>query len=102
MQWNRQYKIKFPEINREYANTLKIAFEVNKDSTKETNKSTLTIWNLSDESRNQIEVADRKVEIWAGYKDNSGPVRMFVGSVIEVETSDDGKDVTTKLTLSDG
>lgn len=102
MQWNRQYKIKFPEINREYANTLKIAFEVNKDSTKETNKSTLTIWNLSDESRNQIEVADRKVEIWAGYKDNSGPVRMFVGSVIEVETSADGKDVTTKLTLSDG
>lgn len=102
MQWNRQYKIKFPEINREYANTLKIAFEVNKDSTKETNKSTLTIWNLSDESRNQIEVADRKVEIWAGYQDNSGPVRMFIGSVIEVETSDDGKDVTTKLTLSDG
>ena len=42
MQWNRQYKIKFPEINREYANTLKIAFEVNKESTKEKNKSKLT------------------------------------------------------------
>lgn len=100
--WNRQYRVKFPELNLEYANTLRINFEVDKDLTKETNKSKLTLCNLSETSRKNIEVADRQVEIYAGYKDNTGPVRIFVGTVVSSKTTDDGKDVSTELTLSDG
>lgn len=100
--WHRQYKVIFPEINLEYANTLRVQFSVEKDLTKETNKSSLSLYNLSENSRNKIEVADRKVEIWAGYKDNTGPVRLFVGTVTQSETKENDKDVETKLTLSDG
>lgn len=100
--WNRQYRVKFPDLKLEYANTLRMSFEVDKDLTKETNKSKLTLYNLSDATRKQIEAADTKVEIYAGYKDNTGPVRLFVGTVISGKTTDDGKDVSTELTLSDG
>lgn len=100
--WHRQYKVIFPEINLEYANTIRVQFAVEKDLTKETNKSALSLYNLSEDSRNRIEVADRKVEIWAGYQDNTGPVRLFVGTVTQSETKENDKDVETKLTLADG
>lgn len=102
MLWNRQYRVKFPDIGLEFANTLRISFDITKDLSKNTNKGKLTIWNLSDETRHKINVPDTKVEIYAGYKDNGGAVRLFVGSIISAQTKDDGKDVTTELTLSDG
>ena len=102
MLWNRQYRVKFPDIGLEFANTLRISFDITKDLSKNTNKGKVTIWNLSDETRHKINVPDTKVEIYAGYKDNGGAVRLFVGSVISAQTKDDGKDVTTELTLSDG
>lgn len=100
--WKRQYRVKFPELKLEYANTLRISFDVTKDITKETNKSKLTLFNLSDESRQKIEIADRKVEIYAGYKDNGGAVRLFVGTVVSSSTKNDGTTTSTELSLSDG
>lgn len=102
MLWNRQYRVKFPDLNLEFANTLRISFDITKDLSKETNKGKLVLYNLSDATRQKIEVPDTKVEIYAGYKDNGGPVRLFVGSVISSSTKDDGKDVATELSLSDG
>ena len=102
MLWNRQYRVKFPDLNLEFANTLRITFDITKDLSKETNKGKLVIYNLSDDTRKKIEVPDTKVEIYAGYKDNGGPVRLFVGSVISSSTKDDGKDAATELSLSDG
>lgn len=102
MLWNRQYRVKFTGLGLEFANTLRISFDLTRDLSKQTNKGKLTIWNLSDETRHKINVPDTKVEIYAGYKDNGGAIRMFVGTVISAETKDDGKDVTTELTLSDG
>ena len=75
MLWNRQYRVKFPDLNLEFANTLRITFDITKDLSKETNKGKLVIYNLSDDTRKKIEVPDTKVEIYAGYKDNGGPVR---------------------------
>lgn len=102
MLWNRQYRLKFPDIGLEFANTLRISFDITKDLSKQTNKGRITIWNLSDETRKKIVVPDTKVEFYAGYKDNGGAVRMFVGSVIHGVTKDDGKDEQTELILSDG
>ena len=102
MLWNRQYRVKFPDLNLEFANTLRISFDVTKDLSKETNKGKLTIYNLSEATRQKIEVPDTKVEIYAGYKDNGGPVKLFVGSVISSSTKDNGKDASTELQLSDG
>nr|DAY57438.1 MAG TPA: tail protein [Caudoviricetes sp.] len=100
--WHRQYKVVFPDIGIEYANTLRITFEVEKDLTKETNKSKLSIFNLAPGWQKKLEVADLKVEIWAGYKDNTGPVRIFTGTVISAQTKPNGNNVETELTLSDG
>lgn len=102
MLWNRQYRLKFPDIGLEFANTLRVAFDITKDLSKQTNKGKIVIWNLSDDTRKKIVVPDTKVEFYAGYKDNGGAVRLFVGSVISAQTKDDGKDVTTELSLSDG
>lgn len=106
--WKRIYKIKFPDLGIEYTNeddlkdALNISFEVNKDVTQESNKTKLTILNLSEESIKKIEKADTKVEIYAGYKENGGAVHIFSGSVVECVSKDNGTDVTTELTLSDG
>lgn len=102
MLWNRQYRLKFPDLGLEFANTLRVSFDITKDLSKQTNKGKITIWNLSDETRHKIVVPDTKVEFYAGYKDNGGAVRMFVGSVIHGITKDDGKDAQTELDLSDG
>ena len=48
MLWNRQYRVKFPDIGLEFANTLRISFDITKDLSKNTNKGKVTIWNLSD------------------------------------------------------
>ena len=106
--WKRKYKIKFPDLGLEYSNendekdALHISFDIDKDVTQESNKSKLTIINLSEENIRKIEKADTKVEIYAGYKENGGAVHMFSGTVIQCSSKDDGKDVTTELELSDG
>ena len=58
--WKRQYKVIFPEIGYEFANTLRVKFTVEKDLTKQTNKSSLEIYNLSDTPRKAIEKPDIK------------------------------------------
>lgn len=100
--WKRQYRVRFPTLDLEFANTLRIMFDASKDLTEETNKSELKLYNLSYQTRSKIQVADMKVEIYAGYEKNGGPVRIFTGSVIEAQTKDEGKDTITELRLSDG
>lgn len=108
MYWLRMYRIVFPELGLEYNNlddkkeALDIRFDIDKDLTQETNKSKLTIINLSEESIRKIEKADTEVEIYAGYKDNGGALHIFSGTIIECETRDEGVDVITEMTLSDG
>lgn len=105
--WAREYRLRFPDINLEYNNLegkegLAIEFEVNKDLTQETNKCKFTVYNLTDESRAKIEKQDLKVEFFAGYRDNEGPKRIFVGTIIRTITTDEGKDVKTVIEASDG
>ena len=106
--WKRQYRIRFPDLDLEYNNfddekeALHISFEVDKDVSEESNKSKLTILNLSDESIRKIEKADTKVEIYAGYKELGGAMHVFSGTVVKCEAKDDGTDVTVEMELSDG
>lgn len=100
--WKRQYKISFPEIGYDFANTLKISFSIDKDLTKQTNKSTLKIYNLSETTRKSLEKPDIKCEIFAGHKENDGVIRIFSGTVTQAHSKDNGKDVETEFELSDG
>ena len=98
--WKQAYKINFPKLNKSFENNLKINFQIEKDTTKESNKSKLEIYNLSESSRKAIEVADNEVEIYAGYED--GAVLCFRGTVTYGYTKDSGTECITSLDLADG
>lgn len=105
--WKREYRVVFPDINLEYNNLqncegLKVSFDISKDLTQDTNKCSLKIYNLTAESRKKIEVADLVVEVYAGYRDNGNPKKIFRGSVVSGVSESDGTDVVTELKLSDG
>lgn len=83
---------------------LHMTFEINKDTTKETNKSTIKIWNLSDESLDLIQKEDLMIELSVGYANDIGLVRIFIGTLITCTTKDEnnGLDTVTTIKCSDG
>ena len=62
---------------------LRVAFEIVKDATSKTNKSKIKIWNLSDKSLDIIEKEDIMIDLSVGYKEDIGPVRIFIGTLLE-------------------
>ena len=98
--WKQAYKIVFPKLNITFENTLKVNFQIEKDTTKESNKARLEIYNLSDATRKKVETADNEVEIYAGYQESV--VKCFVGTVTYGYTRDVGTDCITTLDLADG
>ena len=100
--WKQVYKIIFPKLNISFENNLHIGFSIEKDSTKESNKAKLEIYNLSDATRKKIELADTEVEIYAGYERAGGAILCFRGTVTYGFTRDVGTDCITTLDLADG
>lgn len=100
--WKQVYRIVFPKLNITFENNLHIGFQIDKDTTKESNKAKLEIYNLSDTTRKKIEVPDTEVEIYAGYKKAGGAILAFKGSVTYGFTRDAGTDCITTLDLADG
>ena len=100
--WKQVYKINFPKLNITFENNLHIGFQIDKDTTKESNKAKLEIYNLSDATRKKIEVPDTEVEIYAGYERAGGAILAFKGTVTYGFTRDAGTDCITTLDLADG
>ena len=100
--WKQVYKINFPKLNITFENNLHIGFSIDKDTTKESNKAKLEIYNLSDATRKKIEVPDTEVEIYAGYERAGGAILAFKGTVTYGFTRDAGTDCITTLDLADG
>ena len=100
--WKQVYRINFPKLNITFENNLHIGFSIDKDTTKESNKAKLEIYNLSDATRKKIEVPDTEVEIYAGYEKAGGAILAFKGTVTYGFTRDAGTDCITTLDLADG
>ena len=100
--WKQVYKIVFPKLNKSFENSLKINFSIEKDTTKESNKAKLEIYNLSDATRKAVETADNEVEIYAGYERAGGAILAFKGTVTYGVTKDAGTECITQLELADG
>ena len=100
--WKQVYRIVFPKLNITFENNLHIGFQIDKDTTKESNKAKLEIYNLSDATRKKIEVPDTEVEIYAGYEKAGGAILAFKGTVTYGFTRDAGTDCITTLDLADG
>lgn len=83
---------------------LRVSFEIVKDTSSKTNKSKIKIWNLSDTSLDIIEKQDIMIDLSVGYKEDIGPVRVFVGTSASVKTKEDnnGMDVVTEIEALDG
>ena len=100
--WKQVYRIVFPKLNITFENNLHIGFSIEKDTTKESNKAKLEIYNLSEATRKKIELADTEVEIYAGYERAGGAILAFKGTVTYGFTRDEGTDCITTLDLADG
>ncbi len=106
--WNNVYRVVLPKLGFEFNNLgedglgLKIVFSIEKDLTNKSNKTKLEIYNLSDETRAKLEKADTEVEIYAGYKDNGGALKIFSGNVTQCYSHDEGANVKTEMRLKDG
>lgn len=100
--WKQVYRIVFPKLNITFENSLHIGFSIEKDTTKESNKAKLEIYNLSEATRKKIELADTEVEIYAGYERAGGAILAFRGTVTYGFTRDAGTDCITTLDLADG
>jgi len=106
--WNNVYRVVLPKLGFEFNNLnaeslgLKISFDIEKDLSKEPNKAKLEIYNLSDETRKKLEQADTEIELYAGYKDNGGAIKIFAGNTSQCYSHDEGADVKTEMRIKDG
>lgn len=82
--------------------SLRITFDIDKDLTQQTNKSAVSIYNLSETTRKKLEQDDLICELQVGYADDIGLRRIFIGAVTYSTTRREGPDKITELELSDG
>lgn len=82
--------------------SLRITFDIDKDLTQQTNKSAISVYNLSESTRKKLEQDDLICILEAGYADDIGLRRIFIGAVTYSTTRREGADKVTELELSDG
>lgn len=81
---------------------LRVKFEISKTDSRNPNKSSITIFNLSADSRRAIERPDVRCVLRAGYSEENGPLECFNGSVLFSWSAKEGPNVITTLELGDG
>lgn len=81
---------------------LRIAFDVSKTNTSESNKGKVEITNLSQASRNKIKELDEVVTLSAGYREEDGAEVLFIGDITLLNHSYPRPEVITKIEAGDG
>jgi hypothetical protein len=81
---------------------LRIAFSIEKGSTKSPNKCNVKVWNTAPETRSLIEVIGNVVVLKAGYSEDIGAATIFSGNITRALTVKEGPDWVTELELEDG
>lgn len=79
---------------------LRMTFDVRRSLGLEPNTLEITIWNLSDDSRKQVQRKDAAIILQAGYEDTQEQI--FSGNVRTSSHNRDGTDWTTKVKSGDG
>lgn len=103
MYWIRQIEVlagqkKFTNIGK---NALEIEFDISFNDKKEPDVSTVTIYNLSDATINDIK-KDGYLYLNVGYKNEGNTANILTGEIEDIETTWSGLDKLTKITVSDG
>lgn len=85
---------------------LRVSFDVKRKlktaSANATNTATVQIWNLSAETRARLLEKNRKVLLFAGYKDGEGIELLFEGTIVSVNHDRQLPDVVTRIESHDG
>ena len=81
---------------------LKITFSIAKTAKKNPNSCTVTVWNLAKATREKFEEPNGRLVLYAGYKEDVGPIMIFQGNVTSANTERDGADIKTTFELADG
>jgi Baseplate hub gp41 len=103
--FDRQYKLLVGKKGKDKGleiTGLRITFEIEKTAKKNPNKSKIQIWNLQKTTRAEIEKPDTRCLLYAGYKEDVGPLLIFSGNVTYAWTKFDKADVVTEFELGDG
>lgn len=85
-------------INARQFNT-RVKFKIVNDETGDSNKSTISIFNISEESKTFLEQDDLVVFLNAGYPDSIGNI--FFGDLIRFTEKRNGPDIITTLEVGD-
>lgn len=80
----------------------RVSFSVDKVSDKASNKATIRIYNLSQNTRNKLNELDNILVLEAGYTNGAGLETIFVGNIINVTHSTITPDVITVVQAIDG
>lgn len=81
--------------------TLRVRAQVSKTMLGVPNSSSISIWNLSRETRNSICQSQLNVQVYAGYKGQKKEL-LFAGGILSVVVEKNGPDIITHLNGLDG
>lgn len=81
---------------------LRITFEVQKDTDEDPNFHTVRVYNLTHDRRREFEEKDLRLRLYAGYRDEDGPVLCAAGTIVDAYSYHDGPEVVTELRVADG
>lgn len=85
-----------------FPNNLRITFDIVKTNESICNQVSITIYNLSENSRNEIKDLDTEIALYAGYSEYGGPKLVFKGNVLRVNHTYALPDIMTKIEGGDG
>ena len=89
------------EIKHRSSNDLRVAFQIDRDKTRDPNAAVISVWNLASETRSRLEDTPRLFcELSAGYADD-GEHRIFSGVLLGAESFRDGASWVTSMDLGD-
>lgn len=80
---------------------LRFSFDIEMTDARETNKGSINIYNLSEETIGLLEEKNTSVILKVGYDDDELST-VFIGNVVEFEDEFNSPDVITKIKCSDG
>lgn len=81
---------------------MRITFDIQKDAEEKPNYHKVSVWNLSEATRDALVQPDNFMALYAGYAQESGALLLAAGSVTFGFTYFDGPDVVTELEVLDG
>lgn len=79
-----------------------ISFNVQKTAKEQSNTATVTIANLSANTRNSIKEIDDVLTLSAGYQEDTGAKVIFVGDVVRIKHNINPPDIITEIECGDG